>query len=623
MKFRFVAAVSLSLTAAFILSACGAQPSNLPTATPAVAKPTSASDAAAVPTTAAQAAVPSGNRPYAKYTNEQRAALQKAPPPMTIDATKKYIATIKTSKGDIVVELNPQAAPNTVNNFVYLAQNGFYDGLTFHRVEPGFVIQGGDPVGDGTGGPGYNIPPEIKLPHVAGAIAMARQGGDPATTPSSGSQFYITLGAQPNLDNAYTVFGTTVRGQVVAAKIAIGDKIESITITSADGSAVKAADAVTGQAVPTPAPPKAATCSPFVLSVASDDHFTGNADASATTIIEYGDFQCPSCAAFHAAITPTLAAVSDTLKLVFRHFPLITIHDKSLITAHAVEAATLQNKFWEMHDLLYEKQKEWEGKSVAEITGTLKTYAQQLGMDADKLEKDMSSQAVIARVQRDIDSGTTAKLAGTPSLFLDGRTVPPDAFVQQGVVDGIKNYAKARAEQLATLGNKSVAFAKPELVTSKDAKYVMTVKTTKGDIVAELDPALAPVNVNSVVFLAQQKYFEGAPVVLQDAQLGAVLMGNPTATGNPGYVCDQEKSPAGAMTKPGVVALYTTDGQTASAQFVLTYSPTTDLDGRFTVIGNITSGLDVLKTLTMTVATSGTVTTKGDSITGVTVAEKK
>ena len=146
MNLRSVATVSLSLITAFILSACGAQPSNLPTATPVAAKPTPASapgastDAttnptAAVPTTAssaaqaaAQSAAPTGNRPFTKYTKEQRSTLQKEPPPMTIDTTKKYVATIKTSKGDIVVELNPQAAPNTVNNFVYLAQNGFYDG---------------------------------------------------------------------------------------------------------------------------------------------------------------------------------------------------------------------------------------------------------------------------------------------------------------------------------------------------------------------------------------------------------------------------------------------------------------------------------------------------------------
>lgn len=616
----------MGLIAAFILSACGAQPANLPTSTPVSSTPTpaSATSGAANATEAPAAAVPaaSGDRPYAKLTPAQRASLQTSPPAMTIDPNKKYIATIKTSKGDIVVELNPQGAPSTVNNFVYLAQNGFYDGLTFHRVEPGFVIQGGDPVGDGTGGPGYNIPPEIKLTHVDGAIAMARTGGDPATTPSSGSQFYITIGAQPNLDNNYTVFGTTVRGLDVVSKIAIGDVIERVDVVAADGGEVAAAPAVEPQPVPTPEPPKPATCKPYALNVASDEHSLGKADAP-VTLIEYGDFQCPSCAAFQAGFKPTFETVSDTVRLVFRHFPLVSIHDKALITAHAAEAAAIQGKFWEMHDLLYAKQTEWSAKPVAEITATLKTYAESLGLDAAKLETDMTSEAVIARVQRDVTSGTALNIAGTPTLFLDGRQAPAEVFSQQGVAEQLRQYAQNRAtQQTSGTNTKTFNFTQPEQVTNKDTKYVMTVKTSKGDIVAELDPALAPVNVNSTVFLAQNQYFDGAPIVLNDSQIGAVLVGNPTSAGNPGYQCDQELSPPGPMTKPGVIALFTNDGVSTSAQFVMTYSATTDLDGRFSVIGNITAGLDVLQSLKASETTTAT-TTAGDSIVSVSVVEKK
>jgi cyclophilin family peptidyl-prolyl cis-trans isomerase len=149
---------------------------------------------------------------------------------MTIDPNKKYVATIKTSKGNVVVELDAQSAPQTTNNFVFLSRDGFYDNLTFHRVEPGFVIQGGDPRGNGTGGPGYNIPPEIKLKHTKGAIAMARQGGPPQTTPNSGSQFYITLDATPFLDGNYTAFGYVTSGMEVVQKIVIGDVIQGVTI---------------------------------------------------------------------------------------------------------------------------------------------------------------------------------------------------------------------------------------------------------------------------------------------------------------------------------------------------------------------------------------------------------
>jgi cyclophilin family peptidyl-prolyl cis-trans isomerase len=149
---------------------------------------------------------------------------------MTIDVNKSYVATIQTSKGNIVADLYPKDAPKTVNNFVFLARDGFYNGLTFHRVVPNFVIQGGDPSGNGSGGPGYDISPEIKDKHSKGALAMARKGGPAQTTPSSGSQFYITLEPQPGLDGDYTVFGQVTQGMDVVQKIAVGDLIQSITI---------------------------------------------------------------------------------------------------------------------------------------------------------------------------------------------------------------------------------------------------------------------------------------------------------------------------------------------------------------------------------------------------------
>ena len=161
-----------------------------------------------------------------------RADMYSQPPAMQIDASKTYVATISTAKGDIVVQLDASAAPLTVNNFVFLARQGFYDGLTFHRVEPGFVIQGGDPLGTGGGGPGYTVPAEIQLPHVEGAIAMARKADQVnPTRASSGSQFYITLAPTPFLDGGYTAFGHVTEGMDVVQSIAVGDVIEKITIT--------------------------------------------------------------------------------------------------------------------------------------------------------------------------------------------------------------------------------------------------------------------------------------------------------------------------------------------------------------------------------------------------------
>jgi cyclophilin family peptidyl-prolyl cis-trans isomerase/Flp pilus assembly protein TadD len=165
----------------------------------------------------------------------QRESMYTAAPSMSIDPTKTYRATLVTEKGDIVIDLAAAEAPQTVNNFVHLAREGFYDGLTFHRVEnsTGFqLIQGGDPTGTGRGGSGYTVPAEIGLPHDTGAIAMARTADqvNPQRA-SSGSQFYICLVPIHQLDGGYTVFGYVVQGQEVAQQIAVGDRILSVEIT--------------------------------------------------------------------------------------------------------------------------------------------------------------------------------------------------------------------------------------------------------------------------------------------------------------------------------------------------------------------------------------------------------
>lgn len=140
----------------------------------------------------------------------------------------KQTAVITLDKGgEIRIEFFPADAPKTVENFVTLAKKGFYDTLAFHRVVPDFVVQGGDPKGDGTGGPGHTIPAEFnKNKHVRGSVAMARsQHRD-----SAGSQFYITYGAVPHLDGNYTVFGKVTSGMELVDKIVQGDRMKSVTI---------------------------------------------------------------------------------------------------------------------------------------------------------------------------------------------------------------------------------------------------------------------------------------------------------------------------------------------------------------------------------------------------------
>jgi cyclophilin family peptidyl-prolyl cis-trans isomerase len=165
-----------------------------------------------------------------------------APPPMTIDPEKRYDAEMVTSKGTLRISLDPGAAPKTVNNFVFLAREGFYDGVTFHRVIPGFVLQGGDPEGTGRGGPGYRFADELPKAgrYELGSLAMANAGPD-----TNGSQFFVISGPDGmRLPPQYSLFGKVVSGlDVVAAIDAVGTRsgtpnervvIESVTITESE-----------------------------------------------------------------------------------------------------------------------------------------------------------------------------------------------------------------------------------------------------------------------------------------------------------------------------------------------------------------------------------------------------
>lgn len=153
-----------------------------------------------------------------------------SPPEMQIDTDATYEATIDTDKGTITLELYPEHAPKTVNNFVFLAEEGFYDGVAFHRVIDNFMVQGGDPTGTGRGGPGYTFEDELKgnpLTHERGVLSMANAGPN-----TNGSQFFITHARQPHLDGRHTVFGKVTDGMDVVDSIEKGDAMQSVTVST-------------------------------------------------------------------------------------------------------------------------------------------------------------------------------------------------------------------------------------------------------------------------------------------------------------------------------------------------------------------------------------------------------
>jgi len=216
---------------ALVLTACGSAES---TAIPTIeTRPTTAPTAEVAPTEASTGRPTTAPSDGGNTSSPGMPKQYASEPAMTIDVNKQYIATLKTQKGDIVIELNAKNAPRTVNNFVFLAREGFYDNVTFHRVIPGFMAQGGDPTGTGMGGPGYEF--VNLLFDKAGVLAMANAGPN-----TNGSQFFITLAPALHLTpDAYTIFGQVTAGQDVVDQItprdpnmggAPGDAILTVTI---------------------------------------------------------------------------------------------------------------------------------------------------------------------------------------------------------------------------------------------------------------------------------------------------------------------------------------------------------------------------------------------------------
>lgn len=199
---------------------------------PAPVTPPSASSRTTPPVDAGKLTVPTSDEATAPEPSENS-------PSKTADMDKQWAfpgtlpenqikdrqIRMQTDKGEIVFELFDEEAPKTVSNFVYLTKGGYYDGLIFHRYEPGFVIQGGDPTGNGTGGPGYRFEDEpVKRPYTKGIVAMANAGPD-----TNGSQFFIMLGDTP-LPPLYTIFGMVTKGQDVVDKLRAGDKMKSVIV---------------------------------------------------------------------------------------------------------------------------------------------------------------------------------------------------------------------------------------------------------------------------------------------------------------------------------------------------------------------------------------------------------
>jgi cyclophilin family peptidyl-prolyl cis-trans isomerase len=301
----------------------------------------------------------------------------------------------------------------------------------------------------------------------------------------------------------------------------------------------------------------------------------------------------------------------DDLRVVYRHFPLIQIHDKALLAAQAAEAAGLQGKFWEMHDLLYQQVGAWTPLSVEAFQEWLLTRAEELGLEAAQFEADLTSQTIVRLARDAYDAGASLGIPGTPFLLINDR-----------IYSGPSDYANLSAIVKLLALQKRQFTQCPPLVIDPLKQYIATLETEKGDIVIELLPEESPLAVNNFVFLAQQGWYDG--VTFHRVLEGFMAQtGDPSGTGygGPGYAFVNERGDR-TFDSPGLVAMANAGPDTNGSQFFITLGPAHHLDGGYTIFGRVIEGMEVLYHLRLRDPSQNANLPPGDEIIRVIIEEK-
>ena len=546
-----------------------------------------------------------------------------APPAMTIDPTKTYLATLKTAKGDITVQLFADKAPNAVNNFVFLANEGFYDNTTFHRVLDGFMAQGGDPTGSGTGGPGYTFADEID-PGLSfdqrGVLAMANSGPD-----TNGSQFFMTFGPASWLDGGYTIFGQVVDGDLVLDQLTRRDPEQNPTFTGDVLSSVVISEATSSQL-----PPPTTTPTPFAPDVSADDHFMATMPAEermnywnsapdnaleegkvylATFRTDAGDIVVELSPDLSPENVNNFVALARAGYYDGTHFYQV-IPDVVALGGDPSDNGTGSPGYVVADELLDGAFNDagWLGSPqqapdsntgqffftlsaapwLAERFSPLGRIAE--GADVlGKLEardpanpgEGDSKGTLIQRV--DISTADTSQLpppTPTPTPFaptLPSQGERPLSDVEPAKRDGYFNTA-------------------PAMVIDPDKDYSAIIHTDVGDLVIDLHEKDAPTAVNNFVVLAENGFYDNTTFhrVIEEFM---AQTGDPSGTGagGPGYTFDDEFVPTLRHDRAGVVSMANRGPNTNGSQFFITLDATAWLDDQHTIFGQLVEGEDVLK----------------------------
>ena len=360
-------------------------------------------------------------------------------------------------------------------------------------------------------------------------------------------------------------------------------------------------------AEPTPGPD-----TPSIFPPESEaDHVRGAEDPT-ITIMAYSDYQDLRSGLFEEVTNRLLEEHPNDVRVVNRIFPLIKINDKAALAAQAVESAAEQEKFWELHDLLYAQQANWVNLSVTDFEQWISARASALELNVDQFRADMTREDIVAQIQKAWDDGQAMGLPGTPLILINGQ-----------IYGGPRDYNSINdIVQLILLGKRQYR-ACPPVTVQQNKQYIATLHTEKGDVVIQLFADKAPITVNSFLFLARNGWYDDITFhrVIPDI---FAQTGDPSGTGkgNPGYYIITEIDPSLKFTRPGLVAMVNSGPDTSGSQFFITYGNTSQYDGQYTIFGQVLRGMDIIESLTPRDAQPGTDTPPGDRLINITIEEK-
>jgi cyclophilin family peptidyl-prolyl cis-trans isomerase len=309
----------------------------------------------------------------------------------------------------------------------------------------------------------------------------------------------------------------------------------------------------------------------------------------------------------------------NDLRFVYRHFPLIgtpesPFHDKAALATQAAEAAGKQGKFWDMHDVLFNRQSEWAALSVADFQKWLIERAGELDLNVEKFTTDLTSLALVNFAQNAWDYGQSIGMTGTPFLLVDGQVWPSNVSMDKWNISAVVRLTLMEDRQFTQC---------PPMTIDPTKQYVATLHTEKGDIVIELYADRAPIAVNSFIFLASNGWYDG--VTFHRVVPGFVAQaGDPSGTGfgTPGYAFRNEISSDLKFDGAGVVGMANAGADSNGSQFFITYSAQPTLDGSYTIFGRVIQGMDVVTSLTPRDPSQNADLPPGDKILSVTIEEK-